>query len=349
MARLFSRRHREPTQRDLATHGLVFLVALVLLCGMLSMKLHGAFDDTIPVSAELQNVGGSLRSGVDVKMRGMAVGKVGRLTAEGNHVVVDLNIERRHAKRMPDSVQARVLPASVFGTSYIDLVIPQGTEHAPRLRAGDVVRQDTSQGTVELQTALDSIDQLVDALGPSELATALHTVASALDGRGEDLGRAIDDFTAYVDKLEPMVPKLRSDLHLLVVNLEAVNRNAPDLLEATDDGRVTLNRLADRRHQMEKLLDSGMALISETDAFFTDHEADYLKALGLSVTLVNALYDCRADVRNLLLETGNISRALLTTLEDGYARVEGYIHTVGPADYTAADRPKYASTGAGCG
>jgi phospholipid/cholesterol/gamma-HCH transport system substrate-binding protein len=344
----FSRKHREPTQRDLALHGVVFVVVLVLLGGMLSMKLHGEFDGTIPVTAQLQTVGGSLRSGVDVKMRGMAVGKVGALAAESNHVVVDLNLNRDQASRIPNTVQARVLPASVFGTSYVDLVIPEGMEHASPLRAGDIVRQDTSQGTVELQTALDSIDSLVDALGPGQLATALHTVASALDGRGDDLGHAIDQFTAYLDRLEPMVPKVRNDLRLLVVNLDAVARNAPDLLEAADDGRITLNKLASRRHKLEKLLDGGAALLSESNAFFTTHEADYLKALGLSVTLVNALYQCRAGLRDTLLETGNTSRALLTVLEDGYARVEGVVFMAGAPDYTAADRPKYTSKGAGC-
>ena len=213
----------------------MFVVVLVLLCGLLSMKLEGDFADTVPVSAELQGVGGSLRPGVDVKMRGMAVGKVGDLAAEGRRVIVDLDIESKHAAQIPNTVQARVLPASVFGTSYVDLVIPDGTGDAERLQAGDVVRQDSTQDTVELQTALDSIDQLVDALGPSELATALHTAASVLDGRGEDLGRAIDQFNAILDKLEPMVPKVRNDLRLLATNLNAVRRNAPDLLEATDD------------------------------------------------------------------------------------------------------------------
>jgi len=345
-----SRKRREPTERDLALHGVVFIVVLVLLGALLSMKLHGAFDDTIPVSAELQQVGGSMRSGVDVKMRGMAVGKVGGLSAEGGHVLLALNIDRKQATRIPNSVQARVLPASVFGTSYVDLVIPEGTGGAAPLESGDVVRQDSSQGTVELQTALDSIDSLVDALGPSELATALHTVASVLDGRGDDLGRAIDQFTAYIDKLEPMVPKVRNDLRLLVVNLKAVRRNAPDLLEATDDGRITLNRLVKRQHKLERLLDSGATLLTESNAFFTSNEKDYLRALGLSVTLVDALYDGRTGLRDSLLETGRVSPKLLTTLEDGYGRVEGVVHTAGPDPYTRADCPRYGSLkGGNCG
>jgi virulence factor Mce-like protein len=339
----WSRKHREPTQRDLALQGVVFVVVAVLLGSLLSMKLKGDFDATIPVSAEVQNVGGSLRPGVDVKMRGMAVGKVGALAADGGHVVMDLNIDRKQARRIPNSVQARVLPASVFGTSYVDLVIPEGMGGAAPIRPGDVVRQDSSQATVELQTALDSIDSLVDALGPGELATALHTVASALDGRGDDLGRAIDQFTAYIDKLEPMVPKVRSDLHLLATNLVAVKRNAPDLLEAADNGRITLNKLVKRRHKLERLLDSGTMLMTESDAFFTSNEKDYLKALDLSVTLVDALYDGRTGLRDALLETGRVSPKLLSTLEDGYGRVEGYVHTNGPAAYTRADCPRYGS------
>lgn len=339
----WSRKHREPTERELALQGVVFIVVLVLLGAMLSMKLKGEFSDTIPVSAELKSVGGSLRTGVDVKMRGMAVGKVSALAAEGNRVIVDLKIDRKQAGRIPNSVQARVLPASVFGTSYVDLVIPEGTGSAAPIQPGDVVRQDSSQDTVELQTALDSIDSLVDALGPSELATALNTVASVLDGRGDDLGRAIDQFTLYIDRLEPMVPKVRNDLRLLVTNLNAVRRNAPDLLEAADDGRITLNKLVDRQDELERLLDSGATLMTESDRFFTSNEKDYLRALGLSVTLVDALYDSRKGLRDALLETGRVSPKLLTTLEDGYGRVEGYVYTAGPDPYTRADCPRYGS------
>jgi phospholipid/cholesterol/gamma-HCH transport system substrate-binding protein len=340
----WSRKHREPTQRELALQGVVFIVVVVLLGAMLSMKLKGEFDSTIPVAAQVQTVGGSLRPGVDVKMRGMAVGKVRGLAAEGGHVRLDLSIDREQADQIPKDVQARVLPASVFGTSYVYLVIPEGTDGAAAaLEPGDVVRQDSSQGTVELQTALDSIDSLVDALGPGELAAALHTVASVLDGRGDDLGEAIDEFTILVDRFEPLVPKVRKDLRLLATNLEAVRRNAPELLEATDDARITLNRLADRQDEFEELLDGGTALMRESNAFLTSNEADYLKALGLSVTLVDAVYDGRSNLRSALLETGRISPSLLSVLEDGYGRVEGYIHTSGPDDYTSADCPRYGS------
>ena len=68
------------------------------------------------------------------------------------------------------------------------------------------------------------------------------------------------------------------------------------------------------------------------------------------MTLVDALSDERANLRSALLETGRVSRSLLSVLEDGYGRVEGYVHTSGPADYTRADCPQYGSLkGDNCG
>ncbi len=342
MAFLRSRR-REQTQGDLALLGVVSVIFVVLVGGVMSLKLNGAFDDTLPVTAQLESAGGSLRPGVDVKMRGMIIGKVGEVEGDARQVNLALNIDNDQVAQIPSNVQARVLPASVFGTSYVDLVIPDGAPADAPLRAGQIIRQDLSQETVELQTALDSIDTLVDALGPGELATALHTVASALNGRGADLGEAIETFNDYSHRFMPMVPQLRKDLQLLAVNLNAIDRNAPDLLEAADDGRVTLNRLVDRRDKIDELLDGGSGLLGDTDAFLREHEAKYLKALALSRTLIDALYDGRVGFADGLVATGQLAVQLLSILEDGYGRVEGIVYVGGPGDYTAADCPRYGA------
>jgi hypothetical protein len=61
------------------------------------------------------------------------------------------------------------------------------------------------------------------------------------------------------------------------------------------------------------------------------------------------LYDSRSNLRDALLETGRVSKSLLSVLEDGYGRVEGYLHPVGPPDYTGADCPQYGElTGDNC-
>lgn len=347
---LLRSRHRDPTRRDLAIQGLALLGVMILLCGLLALKLRGGFSGSVPVTAELTTAGGALRTGVDVKMRGMVVGKVSAIDGDAREVELTLQIDKEHVEQIPSGVRARVLPASVFGTSYVDLVLPRGADPGDHLRADDVILQDTSQGTLELQTALDSIDALVDALGPAELATALHTLSTVLDGRGDDIGVAIDTLHRYATRFAPMIPRLRGDLRLLAVNLDAVARNAPELLSATDDALVALDNLVERRRELGALLDGGLTLVQETDTLLTKHERSYLRALDLSVTLVDGLYDERAGLRETLLETGEVSARLLTVLEDGYARVEGYIFAVGPDDYSRADCPRYGSrSGGNCG
>ncbi|KAA1419318.1 MCE family protein [Nocardioides humilatus] len=345
---------RDPTRRDLAISGIAVLAVILLLLGGLTLKLQGHFTDSVPVTAELESAGGAMRTGVDVKMRGMAVGKVTAIDGDADEVRLSLEINKDQLDQIPSDVLARVLPASVFGTSYVDLVIPPGSETkgspSNSLSAHDVIKEDTSQGTLELQTALDSIDALVDALGPAELATALHTVATVLDGRGDDIGVAIDTLNRYTKRFAPVIPRIRSDLKLLAVNLEAVARNAPDLLDATDDALVTLQNLVDRRDKITQLLDGGLLLVQDTQDFLTKHERAYLHALSLSQTLVDGAYDERTGLRDTLLETGVLSHQLLTILEDGYGRVEGYIYARGPEDYTKADCPRYGSAaGANCG
>lgn len=350
MMSFLASKHRDPTRREQAIQGIAVLAVIALLCGVLALKLTGALSDSVPVTVELRSAGGAIRSGVDVKMRGMAVGSVTEVSGDSHQVRLALEIDKEHVDQIPSGVRARVLPASVFGTSYVDLVLPRGVEGGPALEADDIISEDTSQDALELQTALDSIDTLVDALGPAELATALHTVATVLDGRGDDLGAAIDTFSRYTTRLAPLIPRLRGDLRLLAINLETVARNAPELLDATDDGLVILDKLVDRRDKITALLDGGLALMQEADTLITKHEHRYLRALDLSVTIVDAVYDERSGLRDTLLETGNVSSELLTILEDGYARAEGYIHLRGPDDYTRADCPRYGSLkGGNCG
>jgi virulence factor Mce-like protein len=350
MAIFRSRTHGEPTRRELAIQGVVVLGVILALLGILALKLDGGLSSAVPVTAEMESAGGAIRSGVDVKMRGMVVGKVTSVEGDEHQVRLGLEIDKRHVDQIPSGVLARVLPASVFGTSYVDLVLPAGVDRGDTIEADDTIKQDTSQETLELQTALDSIDTLVDALGPAELATALHTLSSVLDGRGDDLGVAFDTLDRYTTRFAPMIPRLRGDLRLLAVNLSAVARNAPELLDATEDGLVVLDNLVDRRDKITALLDGGLALIEDTQEFLTDHERAYLHALSRSVVLVDAVHDERGGLRDTLLETGDVSSQLLTVLEDGYARVEGYVYAGGPVEYTRADCPRYGSLpGGNCG
>src|SRR5690348_3055542 len=179
---------KELTRRDLAIRGLAALAVLAVALTFLFMKSTGSIGGPRHVSAELRDAGGSLANGADVKVRGVIIGRVTGIGpgAKGG-VRVDISVPQSDLDMVPANVVARILPATVFGTSFVDLVPPKGkAASTDSLRAGAVIPADRTQGTLELQQALDDIDSLVKAVGPAELASAIGSAAQALDGRSEE-------------------------------------------------------------------------------------------------------------------------------------------------------------------
>ena len=152
---------REVSRQQLARRGLIALVALAVIGAFITLRSNGTFGSQPHVTAQLANAGGSLRAGSDVKLNGVIVGKVSTISrsADGQGVTVDMTMKGSDLDVVPGNVVARILPATVFGTTFVDLVV-HGTPSG-ELKAGAVVKADSTQGTLELQQALDDIDRLV--------------------------------------------------------------------------------------------------------------------------------------------------------------------------------------------
>ena len=181
-ARILPRRPRRELRRlDLARRGLVAVVAGALVLSVVWLRASGSYGGPEHVSAQLADAGGSLGNGADVKLRGVIIGRVSDVARgpEGG-VRVRLALSGGQLGHIPANVVARILPATVFGTSYVDL-----TTRGPasgRLHADAVIPADRSQGTLELQQALDDIDEVVKALGGAgETVTDPAQIGPALD------------------------------------------------------------------------------------------------------------------------------------------------------------------------
>lgn len=343
---------KELKRKDLALRGVVALVVAMLLLGFTYLKATGAFGDAPEVKTSLTNVGGSLASGSDVKMKGALIGKVKSIDPDDGRVNVVLSMDKESIDSVPANVQARVLPATVFGTSFIDLTVPDGKQPQGTLEADDTISEDLSKPTIELQQALDDVDALVKALGPAELASAIGSAAAMLDGRGKQIGRSLDLANSYLTRLNATWPLFREDLGLLVENLDIVRTYAPDLLAAVDDSLVAARTIFERRAQLTSVLAGGLNLVKDADRFLTRQRARFVRSIRLAAIVTDAVYDNRhaglyqsflANIR----ASDNITREA-TAYDVGGGR--GVIHVVlGPtAYYTAADCPRYQGS-YGCG
>ena len=345
------RPRRELRRQDYARRGLVTLIAGALLLTVVWLRSAGTFGGPDHVAAQLGDAGGSLGSGADVKIRGVIIGKVdGVSRGPDGGVRVKIAVRGNRLDQVPDNVVARILPATVFGTSYVDLVTP-GTPSHEALRAGAVIPADKTQGTLELQQALDDIDSLVKALGPADLASAIGSVAQALDGRGSQLGTTIDRADDYLSRLNPKMPLVRSDISKLAANLELVADVAPDLLAATDDALVTARTVVSEQAAIGTVLVGATALSSQANAFLRAQSAGLIRFIQNSAVLLDVLHDNRkAGITGAIDTNSMLAAKIATVVQHGFIdSVTTFLLDV-PPYYTAADCPRIgAARGDNCG
>jgi phospholipid/cholesterol/gamma-HCH transport system substrate-binding protein len=342
-----SRPRGEPTRRELAGRGLVVLAVLALVLGAIYLRGSGRWGGDPKVYADVANAGGSLRSGSDVKLRGVIVGRVSSISrAPDGSVRVAMRLPEESLGQVPADVVARILPATVFGTSYVDLVPGRSKGQATTtLQAGAVVPADRSTDTIELQQALDDIDGLVKALGPAELATTIGAAAVALHGRGDRLGQTAELLDGYLRHLNPAMPLVRADLAKLADGLEVVREVAPDLLQATDDGLVTARTIVDEQAAIEAILEGGTGLASESDAFIRANGDDLARFIDNSYRLLDALYDNRkVGFTDAILTNIRVAAVLAGAIKDGALQTDAVLRFDAPPYYRPGDRPSYGST-----
>src|SRR4051794_22969854 len=169
--------------------GVGFLVVVALLLG-LTMAVYNKslpWQSTDQVILEADRVGNQLVVPADVKLDGVLVGRVSGVSTVGEVARLKLQIDKARIHQIPANVEARILPKTLFGEKYVELVVPPSGAKG-QLQPGAVIAQDRSQTAIELQHVFSDLVPLLRTLNPAQLSITLSNLADALRGRGEALG-----------------------------------------------------------------------------------------------------------------------------------------------------------------
>ena len=231
--------------------GLAFLLVAALFIALTLAVYNKAFTPVTLVKLETDRVGSQLRTGGDVKVRGMLVGEVRSVLAKGDHAELELALDPDKTHVIPKNVSARLLPKTLFGERYVSLQLPE-TSQGP-IKAGDVIPQDRSSTAIELQKVLDDVMPLLQAVQPEKLSSTLTAVSTALEGRGKQLGQTLVQLSDYLGKLTPSLPDIKADITGLANVANTYDRAAPDLLQALSDLTTTSRTIVDQRARLTDL------------------------------------------------------------------------------------------------
>ncbi|UGT61282.1 MlaD family protein [Nocardia asteroides] len=263
MSVLFEKDGRGPSGTALLLRGLVLVLATALVVALLLLKSTGRFDEKLEVTAVLAQLGDGLPTRSDVKFRGMLVGIVAGVTPAvgdaGNRVL--LQLDPVAAQGIPSTVTARVVPSNVFAVSSVQLV---DNGPGPAIGPDTEITQDTSLSTVQLQTALTKLREIIAStarIGTGNTVGILATVARATDRRGADLveaGAQLNRITTEFDAL--LTPDGGPPTLTMVAEaVRGLNTSAPDLLDALHHAVLPMRTLAEQDAQLAGLLGAGNA------------------------------------------------------------------------------------------
>ncbi|WP_258177691.1 MCE family protein, partial [Streptomyces solincola] len=263
--------------------GLAFLLVPVLLV-RLSLAVYGKeFSDDATVTVLTPAAGNEMRRGAEVKLRGVVVGEVREVRADGTGARLTLAIDPGHLPRVPADVTARLLPTTLFGERFVALVPPPGTTATARpLAAGAVIPPDRTANAVELEQVLDQVLPLLTAVKPEKLSATLTAMAQALDGRGEQLGATLVRLDAHLKKLNPHLPALNRDISRLVEVSRIYADAAPGILDALTDAATTTGTLAEKRQALTELYGATTGAARDVTAFLRDNRENLIRLSAAS-------------------------------------------------------------------
>ncbi|WP_119728415.1 MCE family protein [Thermomonospora amylolytica] len=251
-------------------YGLAMICVIVLLLGLAVAQFNQAFSSAVHVKVRAQRAGLQLLPHSDVKVRGIVVGEVRATRATADGAVLDLAIDPDKAELIPANVTARLLPKTLFGEKYVALQIPADRSR-DTLRDGTVIRQDVSQAAVEVDQVLNNLLPLLQSVRPDELYSTLNALATALEGRGDQIGRNLEQLDALLTRINPDLPLVVEDLQALSDVADIYNAAAPDLLQTLRNLNVTGKTVTDKEQTIEDLIPAITGVAVKGDRFMREN------------------------------------------------------------------------------
>ena len=336
------RRDNDPREHNrLLVAGVVFIAVSALLIALSIAVYNKVFHDFTMVTLKADRAGLQLERYGDVRYNGVLVGQVRTIEQTGDEAVIKLGLEPESAQGIPRDVGADILPTTLFGQKYVALVRPD--DNGPvGIPDGMVIPAEKVNTSVELGQVLSRLFPLLRAVRPADLSATLGALATALNGRGEQMGQTIDKLEPYLSTINANLPTLQEDLRLLASVADTYNLSMPDLVATLGNLTVTSRTITRKRAEVANLFTDVTDLANVGTRVLETNEVNAIRATALSVPILRLLDKYSPQYNCLLRGIAAYKPVLLKTFEGGF--VKQYIEFPAPQvrGYDRRDVPVYA-------
>ena len=301
-----------------AQKAIAFAATMIVVVAGLTAFFRGGESDVITVTARFpQTVG--LYPGSSVRVLGVPVGTVRRITPDGAHVAVVMEIPAETP--IPADATAVIIPPSLVSDRYVEFTPVY--DGGARLTDGAVLDEHQTMMPVELDEILAGLDSFLVALGPDgankdgSLGRLIDIGARTLgEGGGRDFHETITNLAGAIRTLADN----RGDLTGVITNLAAFTdtlaRNDAQIRRLTGTLAQATQYLASERTALAESLKNLAIALGEIASLVREHRSKLgsdIRALADITQVVVKHRDSLVEALEVLpLGTTNIASTVNT-------------------------------------
>lgn len=292
---------------------LVLVLVIAALLGARSLfrtqplRLTALFDSTV-----------GLYPGSDVQVLGVPVGKVTRVSPQGAHVRVSMELDPDQP--VAADTKAVIIAPTMVSDRFVQLTEPWVKGDGAKLKSGTLLSQDRTAVPVEIDDLYSSLTDFSDALGPEgankngALSELLKVGAANLDGQGAKMNTMIGEF----GKASATLSDVDDNFFGTLTNLDKLNT----MLADNDAAVARVNKqfadvagyLADDRGEMGDAAKNLSGAMTILDDFIRDNQGALKTSVQQLLPTARTLKRQQAS----LDQTIKLAPLLLHNLLDAY-------------------------------
>lgn len=260
-----------PRRRNLLL-GLAGIVLTVGFVAYVLSSLGGHPGGPFQVKVTFARVGQLLRVSGDVKLRGVQVGQVAKISHEPDGTAI-VTLALDPGMQIPENVTATVGAKTLFGEKFVQLVDPEHP-NGQLLRNGDAIPENRTKPPFELDQVIAALVPILNAAQPGDLGGALHALAVGLAGQEQDARTAIDKGVTALAVLAAH----KGDLDRLLAGMDAstaaLNKASPDLVASLASLDKLSKQLVTDSSDVQALLRDAPTVLNKLADLVNNHYQD---------------------------------------------------------------------------
>ncbi len=267
----------------------------------------------------------ALHVGNDVRILGVAVGKVDRIEPAGD--VVEVTLHYSDDVKVPEGAKAVIVSPSVVGDRYVQLT--PAWESGPVLADGARLETDRTAVPLELDQIYASLDRLSVALGPKgankdgALSDLLDVSAKNLDGQGAAMKQTITDLARLTGTLDNNSEEFFGSARKLESFVSTLAENDQTVRDFNASLGDVSGVLAGEREELSQALANLSTAMQQVNGFVADNR----EMLGRNIKGLDRVSKVLVKQRDALDEVLRVGPLALNNLAMTYNPQAGTLDT----------------------